>query len=477
MLPLRRVRRHTQMRRLAVTLAGVSPTVARPGRRLPPVDREILRLAVPAFFALVSEPVFLLADTAIVGHLGTAPLAGVAIAATVVTTLVGLCVFLAYGTTASVARRLGAGDPRAALSTGFSGIWLAAVLGAVAAVATAVGAPAVVGWFGAGAQVQAEAVTYLRWAAPGLPAMLVVLAAVGVLRGLQDTRTTLVVAVAANLVNVALNLVLVYGLDLGVAGSALGTSLAQAGAAVGLLGVLARAGREAGAAMRPDLRGIVAVATLGVPLIVRTLTLRVALLVSTYVASTMSDASLAAHQITMTLVTTLAFGLDAIAIAAQAMTGRYLGAGDAAGARRVTRRMLQWGASSGAVAALVLLGSAPWLAGAFTGDPQVQALSVPALVVAAVVQPVSGLVFVLDGVLIGAGDGRYLAWAGVVTMFAYLPLALLVLVTGAGLGWLWAAYGGFIVARGVTLVRRERSDAWLLTGELAREGSVRRASR
>ena len=431
---------------------------------LSPWDREIARLAGPAFAALISEPLFLLADTAIVGHLGTAPLAGVAIAATILQTLVGLAIFLAYGTTASVARHLGADDLRGAMATGLSGIWLAVLLGGLAAVVTGLGAPVAVGWFAASPQVDAQAVSYLRLAAPGLPAMLVVLAATGILRGLQDTRTTLVVAVAANVVNVALNVVLVYGLDLGVAGSALGTTLAQIGAAVALVTVVVRGSGGHGARLRPRWRGIVTVATTGLPLIMRTLTLRAALLVATYVATTMSDASIAAHQITLTVVTTLAFALDAVAIAAQAMTGRYLGAGDVVRVRQVTRRMLGWGVWSGSLAALGLLAAAPWLTAAFTGDDTVQGLSVPALVVAALVQPVSGVVFVLDGVLIGAGDGAYLAWAGLVTLLAYLPLALLVLVSGAGLGWLWGAYAGFIIARAVTLVRRERGSDWLVTG-------------
>jgi len=357
------------------------------------------------------------------------------------------------------------------LETGLSGMWLALLLGALAAVATGLGAPLLVESFAASPQVNEQAISYLRVAAPGIPAMLVVLAATGILRGLQDTRTTLVVAVGANLVNVALNVVLVYGLDLGVAGSALGTTLAQVGAAAVLVAVVARAARTHGARRRPDRHGIVAVAVTGVPLVVRTLTLRAALLVGTYVASTMSDASIAAHQIAMTVVTTLAFALDAVAIAAQAMIGRFLGAGDVAGARRITRRMLRWGVACGGVAAVVLLAASPWLAAAFTGDAAVQALSVPALVVAAAVQPLSGVVFVLDGVLIGAGDGRYLAWAGIVTLLAYLSLALAVLVTGAGLGWVWAAYAGFIVARMVTLLRRERGETWLVTGPQAAQAA------
>jgi Na+-driven multidrug efflux pump len=178
----------------------------------------------------------------------------------------------------------------------------------------------------------------------------------------------------------------------------------------------------------------------------------------------MPAASVAAHQIAMTVVSTLAFALDAIAIAGQAITGRYLGAGDAAGARRATARMLTWGWRGGLLAAVAVAALSPWLAGAFSGDEAVRSASIAALLVAAAIQPVSGIVFVLDGVLIGAGDGRYLAYAGVLTLLAYAPLAGAVWYLGAGLGWLWAAYAAFMLARMVTLVARERSNAWLITG-------------
>jgi putative MATE family efflux protein len=427
-------------------------------------DAQIARLAVPAFFALVAEPLFLLADTAIVGHLGTPELAGLAIAATVLQTIVGLAVFLAYGTTASVARHLGADDLAGALRTGMSGVWLALTLGTVAGIACAAGAPAIIGWFGTSASVDVHGESYLRVSAAGLPAMLVVLAATGILRGLQDTRTPLVVAVVANLANICLNVVLVYGAGLGVAGSALGTVLAQWGSALALGVVVVRAALREGGALRPDVREVLGAARTGVPLIVRTLTLRAALLLGTLVAAGMPAASVAAHQIAMTVVSTLAFALDAIAIAGQALTGRYLGAGDVAGARRATARMLTWGWRGGLLAAVIVAAPSPWLAGAFSGDEAVQSASIAALLVAAAIQPVSGIVFVLDGVLIGAGDGRYLAYAGLLTLLAYAPIAGAVWYLEAGLGWLWAAYAAFMLARMITLVARERSDAWLVTG-------------
>jgi putative MATE family efflux protein len=432
-------------------------------------DREILRLAVPAFLALVAEPMFLLADAAIVGHLGTPELAGLGVAGAVLQTAVGLCVFLAYGTTASVARRVGSGDVRGALAQGVDGVWLAVLIGSVTTVAGVLLAGRLVGLFGAGPAVDVHATTYLRLAFLGVVPLLVMLAATGVLRGLQDTRTPLVVAVVGNLLNIVLNLVLVFRLDLGIAGSAIGTDLAQLGSAVALLAVVVRAARREGAPLRPDLAGVRRAAHAGVALVVRTLTLRASLLVTTYVAASLGAASVATHQLALTIWTFLAFALDAIAIAAQALTGRSLGAGDREGTRAITRRMVQWGVASGVVTGVLLAAAAPLLGGLFTADPAVRDLLWPVLLVAAVFQPVAGVVFVLDGVLIGAGDGRYLAWGGIAVLAVFAPLALLAghlgSGPGAGLTWLWAAFGvGFIGSRAVVLLHRARGTAWMVTG-------------
>ncbi|MDI6910656.1 MATE family efflux transporter [Nocardioides sp.] len=434
-------------------------------------DREILRLAVPAFLALVSEPLFLLADAAIVGHLGTAPLAGLGIAAAVLQTVVGLCIFLAYGTTAGVARRLGAGDLRGALAQGVDGLWLAAGIGVVVTILGVLLADPVVHLFGASESVTDPAATYLRIAFLGTTPLLLMLAATGVLRGLQDTRTPLVVAVGGNALNVVLNLVLVYPAGMGIAGSALGSVLAQAASAAAFLVVVTRAARAHDASLRPDLPGIRAAGRAGVPLVVRTLTLRAALLLTTYVVTLAAtgareqEVDLATHQLAMTLWTFLAFVLDAIAIAAQALTGRALGAGDVTAVRETTRRMVRWGALSGVATGLLLAAASPVLGALFTGDGDVRDLLVPVLLVAALGQPVAGVVFVLDGVLIGAGDGGYLARAGLVTLVAYAPVALLCAAVSAGLVAVWVSFAAvFMGARLVVLVHRARGDAWLVTG-------------
>jgi putative MATE family efflux protein len=431
--------------------------------------RRILGLAVPAFGALVAEPLFLLADSAIVGRLGTVPLAGLGIAGAVLATAVGLFVFLAYGSTAAVARRLGAGDLPAALTQGVDGMWLAAALGLATAAVGWPLAPWLVGLFDAGPDVATQAVVYLRWSLPGLPAMLVVLAATGVLRGLQDTRTPLAVAAVGAVTNAALNVLLVHGVGFGIAGSAAGTALTQLGMAVAVGAVVVAGARRHGASLRPDRAGILASGRSGVPLLVRTLALRAALLATAYVAAAKGPTALAAHQVATNVWILLALALDALAIAAQALTGVALGAGDVAGTRAATGRMVRWGVGGGVALGAVLLAVHRVLPALFTADPRVREALAAALVVVALSQPLAGYVFVLDGVLIGAGDGSYLAVAGVVQLLLYAPVAIAVAVLGptgtAGLVWLWACFaGGFMLARAVFLGVRARGSAWLVTG-------------
>ncbi|MFJ9076677.1 MATE family efflux transporter [Streptomyces sp. NPDC102278] len=427
-------------------------------------DREILALAVPAFGALVAEPLFLMADSAIVGHLGTPQLAGLGVAAALLTTAVSVFVFLAYATTAAVARRVGAGDLQAAIRQGMDGIWLALLLGGAVVAVVLPAAPWLVSLLGASDNVAPYAITYLRISAFGIPAMLMVLAATGVIRGLQDTRTPLYVAIGGFTLNGVLNVALVYGAGFGIAGSAWGTVIAQCAMAAAYLFVVVRGARRHGASLRPDPAGIRACAQAGVPLLVRTLSLRAVLMIATAVAARLGDADVAAHQILLSLWSLLAFALDAIAIAGQAIIGRYLGAGDTEGAKAVCRRMVQWGIAAGIVLGLLVALARPVFIPLFTGDPAVEAALLPALLVVAISQPVSGIVFVLDGVLMGAGDSRYLAWAMLLTLAVFAPAALLVPALGGGLTALWWAMTLMMLVRMVTLQLRARSGRWLVAG-------------
>ncbi|MFC9384829.1 MATE family efflux transporter [Streptomyces venezuelae] len=427
-------------------------------------DREIVALALPAFGALVAEPLFLMVDSAIVGHLGTPQLAGLAIAAALLSTAVSVFVFLAYATTAAVARRVGSGDLQAAIRQGMDGIWLALLLGAAVVALTLPTAPWLVDVFGASDTAAPYAITYLRISSLGIPAMLMVLAATGVLRGLQDTRTPLYVAIGGFAANGALNVGLVYGAGLGIAGSAWGTVIAQCGMAAAYLVVVVRGARRHGASLRPDVAGIRASAQAGVPLLVRTLSLRAVLMIATAVAARLGDAEVAAHQIILSLWSLMAFALDAIAIAGQAIIGRYLGADDAEGARQVCRRMVQWGVVSGVVLGALLVVARPLFIPLFTGDPTVQDTLLPALLVVAVSQPIAGVVFVLDGVLMGAGDGPYLAWAMLLTLAVFAPVALLIPTLGGGLTAIWWAMTLMMSVRMATLWLRSRSGRWIVTG-------------
>lgn len=440
-------------------------------------SREILRLAVPAFLALVAEPLFLLADSAIIGHLGTPQLAGLGVASATLLTAANLFIFLAYGTTSIVARQIGAGAQRGALEAGIDGTWLATGIGALVAVAVALAAEPLCRLFGASAAALAHATTYLRISALGIPAMLVALAATGVLRGLQDTRTPLVASVAGFTSNIVLNLALVYGLGWGIAGSAWGTVMAQTGMATALVVVLVRHARAADAGLYPHPGRVLRAALSGIPLLVRTLALRAILLLTTWVAAGLGDVPLAAHQVAATVWSFLVFALDALAIAAQALTGKALGAGDVQGARSATATMVRWGVWGGAVLGAALLAVHRVLPAAFTSDEAVRSALAAALVVVALGQPLSGYVFVVDGVLIGAGDGRWLAKAMVATLLLYLPLALGVhAAAGALLGdggaqgqalalaALWVAFTAFMAIRGVLFWRRVRTDDWAVTG-------------
>ena len=429
-----------------------------PGRTL---NRDILRLAVPSLGALVAEPLFVLTDTAMVGHLGVEPLAGLGLASTVLQTAIGLLVFLAYATTPLVARRLGAGDPRGALSAGVDGLWLALGIGVLLLAVMLPTSELVVSWFGAAPAVAAAALVYLQIAWWGIPAMLLVLAATGLLRGLQDARTPLIVAAAGFGANIVLNAVLIYGLGLGIAGSAIGTVIAQWAMAAVLVGVCVRHARAAQAALRPGRAGITAAGRAGSWLLLRTVSLRVALVVTVVVATGFGTTELAATHVWFAIYSLLALALDALAIAGQALIGHGLGAAEVDRVHAITRRLLAWGAVVGVVLAALVVVGIPLIALVMTSDEAVRAALPLTLVILAIGLPLAGLVFVLDGVLIGAGDGRYLAVTGVLNLLAYLAVLPFV----GQLGWLLAAFTFvYLGARALTLGLRARGSAWIVTG-------------
>jgi putative MATE family efflux protein len=446
-----------------MTVRNGSAARTRPWRRSV-WDGEIARLAVPAFGALIAEPLYLLADTAVVGHLGTPQLAGLAVAGQALTTTYAVFIFLAYGTTAAVARLLGAGAEDEAGRQAVQSIWLALAVSAVLVPAGVGLAGPVVRAIGADGAAAGYAETYLRISALGIPAMLVIYAATGYLRGLQDTRTPLALAIGSAAVNLVLELVLIYGLGYGIGASAAATVATQYGAVAIYAVLVGRAAVRLHVPLRPDPAAVRRLAQVGFALFIRTSSLYVVYTLATTVAARLGPAEVGAHQVAMQVWITIALGLDAIAIAGQALTGRLLGAGDAVAARAATRRMIELGLGAGLAAAVFVLATATVLPHAFTGDPAVLHLATFLLIFVAVQEPAGAIVFVLDGILIGAGDMRFLAWAMAGAAALFLAAGIVLLLAHAGIGWLWAALTGFTFARLAALGVRARGEAWMVLG-------------
>ncbi|MDP1848622.1 MAG: MATE family efflux transporter [Solirubrobacteraceae bacterium] len=432
-----------------------------------PHDREIRRLAIPALGALAAEPLYLLVDTAIVGHLGTTQLAALAIAATVLTTLVSLCVFLTYGTTAQVARLHGAGDAARAGELAAQSLWLATAIGVVLALVCAALADPLVALFGGGAETARLAERYLRISALGLPFALIALAGQGYLRGIGDLRTPLVIVVIAQVVNAILEVWFVYGLDLGLDGSALGTVIAQAGMGAAFAWLLLRTPSASSAtrSRRPRRALLAPLVRISGELFVRSAALLVAFATASAVIARIGEPSLAAHQIAMGLFVFLALVLDAIAIAAQVLVGRALGRGDAIAARTVGIRAIAWGLVAGCLFGGVLLALARVLPQAFTDDPAVVERARAIWTMLALLQPAAAVVFALDGILIGAGDTRYLAGSMLLAgVCVYVPIALLALALDWGMTGVWAGLLALVGVRLVTLGWRFAGERWAITG-------------
>ncbi len=426
-------------------------------------DRDIARLAVPAFGTLVAAPLYVLADTAIVGHLGTNELAGLALASNVLLTVHGLMIFLAYGTTASVARLIGGGREADAARASVQGVWLAVLLGAFFVAVVTFAGPWFLRWLGGEGAALAAGETYLSVSAFGIPFLLVSLAGAGAFHGRQNTRTPLVIALAGNAANLGIEVVLIYGLGFGIGASALATVVAQMGVgAVYGVRVIGWA-RALGQSLRVDWTQVRRLLVAGQPLVLRTLALRGSFTFATSVAARTGDGvvEVAAHQVATELWSTMALSLDAIAIAGQALTGRWLGAGLPERAKDAARRMIQLDVAVGGVLGLVILVARERIAGIFSDDPAVIATAAFIMIWVALSEPVNGYVFALDGILIGAGDFAYLGRSMMVVSLGFIALGSLVLVLDGGLGWLWTALTTFMVGRAVAVWWRWRSDRWL----------------
>ena len=414
---------------------------------------------MPALGALAAEPLYVLVDTAIVGHIGTTELAALALATTVLVSAFTVFNFLTYGTTAQVARLHGAGHHEQAAAVGAQAQWLALAIGVAILVLALPLAGPVVSLLGGEGEVHDGAVTYLRIAALGAPAFMLASAGQGFLRGTGDLRTPLVILVVAHAANVVLEVLFVYGFDWGLPGSAWGTVIAQLGMAAGFVVVQRRAGWA-----RPDPARIRRLIRIGGEIAVRTTALLAVFLVCSAVLARVGAASLGAHQIGYQLFLFIALVLDAVAIAAQVMVGRMLGASDAGGAYAASRRMIGWSVVLGAGFAVALLALEPILPGAFTNDPAVVERAEAMWLLLVVMMPFNGAVFALDGILIGAGDTRFIAQAMVLAGAVGVGGAVAASAAGWGIAGVWAALCAFIGVRLITCLVRFRSRRWARVG-------------
>jgi putative MATE family efflux protein len=424
-------------------------------------DGEILRLAVPALGALAAEPSYILVDTAVVGHLGRPQLAALGVSAVILTTLFAIFNFLQYGTTAQVGRASGAGQEEAARRLGAQALWLCLAVGVVLAGAVAAFAPWLVELMGADGEAAGHAESYLRIVALGLPSAFIALGSQGYLRGVADLRTPFLILAAGNGVNVVLNVAFVYGLGWGIEGSAAATAVGQTAMGAAFVAALLR---SAGRDLRPRPALMRRLVTVGRHIFVRTLALMSAFALAGAVVTRFGDASIAAHQIAFQLWIFLALVLDAIAIAGQVLVGRALGAGDTERAFEASARMIWLAVYAGAAFALVLLLLQPLLPRAFTGDDLVLERAAAIWLLFALMQPLNGAVFALDGILIGASDGPYLAWSMVASFAVCAALSLAALAFEWGIVGVWAALVALILVRLALMLRRFRGRRWLVTG-------------
>ena len=427
-----------------------------------PHDREILRLALPALGALAAEPLYILADTAIVGHLGRPQIAALGLAGTVLAGAFTIFNFLTYGTTAVVARASGAGQEEQAGRLAAQALWISLAIGVVLVVVSeAVAAPLLRGLGGHG-QSGHDALVYFRIGALGLPAALIALAGQGYLRGVSNLRRPLVIVVAGNVANLVLEIVFVYVFHWGIAGSAAGTAIAQAGMGIAFVVELLRPHADS---KRPSLHEMAPMMRVGWQIFVRTTALYASFLVAASVLARVGDAQLGAHQIATQLFFLLALLLDAVAIAGQVIVGRMLGAGDAAGAHEAAVRMIGWSTLLGALFAVVLLPLGEVVPRAFTNDPEVLHQAKLVWPLFALMQPLAGAVFALDGILIGASDTAFLMWSMLAASFlVYVPIALLSLAEGWGIVGVWVGLVALIIARLVLLGTRFAGRRWAVVG-------------
>lgn len=436
--------------------------------------RAVLRLAAPALPVLAAEPLYLLVDTATVGRLGAVPLAALAVAAVLFTQVTGQLTFLSYGTTARAARLHGAGRRADAVGEGVQATWLALAVGsAVLAVGQLVAGPAA-RLLGAEADIAAGAESWLRVALFGAPLVLVTLAGNGWMRGVQDTVRPLWFVLAGNGLSALLCPLLVHGLGirpgLGLVGSAVANVAGQAVGAGLFLGALRRERTRHGVVLRPRPAVLRQQLALGRDLLARSLAFQACFLSAAAVATRFGAPTAAAHQIVLQLWAFQALVLDAVAIAAQSLVGAALGSSGGcndgvARARALAGRVARYGLVLGVGFGVLFAALITVLPPVFTPDPAVLAVVPVAWWFFAALQPVAGVVFALDGVLLGAGDAAFLRTSTLAAaVVGFLPAIWASLAFGWGLAGIWSGLSVFMLLRLVAVGLRTRGGRWAVTG-------------
>ncbi len=427
--------------------------------------RRIGSLAAPALVVLAAEPLYVLVDTAVVGHLGRVPLAALAIGGTVLSLATLLGNFLAYGTTGRSARHYGAGNRVAAVGEGVQASWLAFGFGVTFVLVLQVAAGPVARLLAGGgpqaAEVAAGAQTWVQVASFGAPGILLTLAGNGWLRGVRHVVRPMRYVLAANVLSAVLCPLLVYPAGLGLTGSAIANVVAQLASA----GLFLRALTTERVPLRPRLPVLVAQLRLGRDLVLRTVGFQACFISATAVAARFGPAALGAHQIALQLWFFCVFVLDAVAIAAQSLIGAELGAGRVHAARGTARRVAGLGGAAGLLLGAGIGGGAYGLPRLFTGDDEVLGQALLAWPWFAGMMPLAGVVFALDGVLIGAGDVRFLRNVTVLaTLGVFLPAIWLAYWLELGLGGIWAGLAALIVVRFVAMSIRTARGRWAVPG-------------
>ena len=448
----------------------MAPMNTKMNTKTPSINKKLLVLAIPTFGQLIAEPTFVLIDTAIVGHVSDPALAGLSLGSTIVLTAVGLCVFLAYSTTSQVARLFGAGRKHEGLQAGMNSLWLSLSIGLLLAVLLFVFAKPLCSFLGGKGETLQQATIYTQMVLLGVPGMLLVYASNGIFRGLQKVNITLVAAVSGAVLNTVLDILFVIVWGWGIAGSGIATAIAQWFMGIFLLVPALRWIVQGGASLKPSVSGIVSAGSDGFPLFVRTLALRLALVASVMAAASMGTEVLAAYQVVNAAWNFTVNALDSIAIAGQTLVGAELGAQAYDRARNLTKETARAGFIAGIIIGVVFAMLGLVAGSLFSPNPAIQALVTTGMIVVGILMPLQGWMWALDGILIGAGDFRYLAFTcGVSALVHIAALVVLVFAIGpylpddlARIAALWLVMGVFLMGcRGIANGLRAKGDTWI----------------